>query len=176
MSYEIFCCLGFIGIDHEWRLEPPWAVDRDMFAVNHYSSPAKLKSSGRVSPQNSKYHACNTRRRNKPETKAHTNSFSNRFVNEAIGLTNEGTWNLQTIQVTVLVVTRQAGRRFLVERLIGQLQTTWIYWTGVHSGTVLDSYSGGARFKSRPKHRLCWLRFFIVYLSPSRHTPGEYLI
>jgi hypothetical protein len=34
------------------------------------------------------------------------------------------------------------------------------------------SYSGGPGFKSRPGDRLYWLRFFVVFLSPSRKMPG----
>jgi hypothetical protein len=37
------------------------------------------------------------------------------------------------------------------------------------------AYSGGPRFKSRPGNRLSWLRFFVVFLSPSRQMPGQYL-
>jgi hypothetical protein len=34
--------------------------------------------------------------------------------------------------------------------------------TGWSIGNGLDSYSGGSRFKSRPGHRLCWLKFFVT--------------
>jgi hypothetical protein len=55
-----------------------------------------------------------------------------------------------------------------------------IIWMGkqiVHrpgwcSDNTLDFYSRGAQFESRPGHRLCLLRFFVVFFSSSRQTPG----
>jgi hypothetical protein len=44
--------------------------------------------------------------------------------------------------------------------------------TGWCSVNPLDSYSGGARFESRPEHRLFWLKCFVVTLSFSRQMPG----
>jgi hypothetical protein len=35
-----------------------------------------------------------------------------------------------------------------------------------------DLYLGGTRFECRSGHRLCWLRCFVVFFSPSRKMPG----
>jgi hypothetical protein len=42
---------------------------------------------------------------------------------------------------------------------------------GLRSGNVLDSYSGGDRFKSRPGNRLSVLRFVVIFHSTSRQIP-----
>jgi hypothetical protein len=36
-------------------------------------------------------------------------------------------------------------------------------------------YSGDPRSKSRPGDRISWLRFIVVFLSPSRRMPGQYV-
>jgi hypothetical protein len=33
-------------------------------------------------------------------------------------------------------------------------------------------YSVGPGFKYRPRHRLSWLKFFVVFVSPCRRIPG----
>jgi hypothetical protein len=46
------------------------------------------------------------------------------------------------------------------------------------SGNVPDLNSGCARFEARPRHRLSWLRFFMVsvgFLSPSLQILGKHL-
>jgi hypothetical protein len=40
--------------------------------------------------------------------------------------------------------------------------------TALLSGNAVDSDSAGGRFESRPRHRLSYLRVFIIFLSPSR--------
>jgi hypothetical protein len=37
-------------------------------------------------------------------------------------------------------------------------------------GRASDLYSESARYESRPRHRLSWLRFFVVLLSPSKNS------
>jgi hypothetical protein len=41
-------------------------------------------------------------------------------------------------------------------------------------GNTVDSYSRDARFEARPEHRLFSLRFFVIFLNPSRQRPGQY--
>jgi hypothetical protein len=38
-------------------------------------------------------------------------------------------------------------------------------------GNILDLFSKGARLESQPEHQITWLRFYVVYLSPSRQIP-----
>jgi hypothetical protein len=42
--------------------------------------------------------------------------------------------------------------------------------------TLWDFYTGGSRLESRLRHRLFWLRSFILFLSPSRRIPGYYYL
>jgi hypothetical protein len=42
------------------------------------------------------------------------------------------------------------------------------------SGYVLCRYFGGVRFESRPRHRLSWLKYFLVFLNPFRKIPEQY--
>jgi hypothetical protein len=46
------------------------------------------------------------------------------------------------------------------------------YWTDLSSSNALDLYEGGAWFESWLGHLLSWLRFFMVFLSPSRWMLG----
>jgi hypothetical protein len=42
--------------------------------------------------------------------------------------------------------------------------------------TLLDLYSGGSQFESRPGHRVSLLRIFVGFLITSRYIPGQILI
>jgi hypothetical protein len=56
--------------------------------------------------------------------------------------------------------------------------TTFLVFQTERHGRVVSipaSYSGGRGFKSRPGDQLFWLRFLVVFLSPSRQMPGYYL-
>jgi hypothetical protein len=46
----------------------------------------------------------------------------------------------------------------------------------LHSVFFLTLYLGGPGFKSPPGDRQYWLRFLVLFLSPSRRMPGEVLI
>jgi hypothetical protein len=46
---------------------------------------------------------------------------------------------------------------------------------GQLSGNAVSSYSGGAVFELRQAQQLCWLRFFVIFFSPSRQIPGYQL-
>jgi hypothetical protein len=39
-------------------------------------------------------------------------------------------------------------------------------------GKAVDMYSRRARFECRPRHRLSWIKFLVIFLSSSRQTPG----
>jgi hypothetical protein len=43
------------------------------------------------------------------------------------------------------------------------------------SGNALDLYSGFSRFETRPGLSLTWLKFHVVFLSPSRQIPKYYI-
>jgi hypothetical protein len=45
-------------------------------------------------------------------------------------------------------------------------------WAGSISGNTLDFYFRGAWLQSRTRYRLSWLRFFVVFGSPSRQILG----
>jgi hypothetical protein len=53
--------------------------------------------------------------------------------------------------------------------------TVCLYRASWCSGNALYLYLGSAVFKSRSSHRLLWLRFFVVFLSPYRQISEEYL-
>jgi hypothetical protein len=40
---------------------------------------------------------------------------------------------------------------------------------------ALDLYLGGFQFESQPGHQLSWLRFFIIFLGPSKQMLGSIL-
>jgi hypothetical protein len=42
-------------------------------------------------------------------------------------------------------------------------------------GNPSELCSGGGRFESHPRYRLSWLKFFMVFRSPSRQVPGKCL-
>jgi hypothetical protein len=46
---------------------------------------------------------------------------------------------------------------------------------GWSRGTALDLFPGSVRFDPRPGHELSSLRFFMVFLSPSRQMQRQYL-
>jgi hypothetical protein len=47
--------------------------------------------------------------------------------------------------------------------------------TGSSKGNALEQHLWCTRFEAQPRHRLSWLRFFGLLLSPSTEIPGHYL-